>query len=1257
MNKLKKIIAVGATASMVLWSLGAALPVGAVTIADGDLVKTASSSAVYYIQGAYKRVFPHYNVYLSWGYPADFSTVKTVSASELAAYTDANAMPFRDGSLFRGTASSLGGKDKTAVFYVEGAKLRPVISEAVYQALFKDSSWAKVTWVPDDLLSKFNYDMGTNVESSSTHPNGSLVKYSGTSQIYLIEGGKKRAVSSAAFTANRYDSADVLTIDSGETYADGSAVTGVESGLLTPGWSGISAAAALTASLYNSPAGATVPNKATNVPVLRFKLTAGSSAATVTGLTFKRTDLGAAADWDTLYVYEGNDCITPNGRSLSSDDHTVEFAALSISIPANSSKILELRGDLKTAGATANSRHAFQMTEAETSATVSGLPLTGNVMVVGSVNVTTAILSDGVAPVDPSVGAQDAEIANFWIEANGDNDITFSQVVFTFTGTMSRGDITNLNLYLLGETASLASASSIASNDTFTLTLNSPYVITKGQTKNFVLKADLAGEVGRTLKMYVEETYHLAVRDNEYDFGAAITNGFDTGDAAELTLQGGEITMTDNGPLAANIAQNQQDVVLTNVAITADRNVEVRKLFVTLGTDVADGANDSDDISDLRIKDADTGQTLMTPTTAVGTTLADDYLMTGTFNLTANTTRNLAITVDVGVDADDSLDGKYVSADLKIVDRSNDTIATGAEDEEAQMRDSSTGDWILTADIIPIEVTGEHQTIQTPALTMAVASTPVSGLTAIKGASKVDGIGIVFTAGDASAISIRQFSVRVYVNTAATFAAGTEDNSPTGEATTVYLYDDANGNLLASKTLSVTAAAHDYGAATFSGLNVSVPAGENKKLVVKFDVSSSLAAARYVAIGVAEDSVTAYDSASSSVTATDNDADTDGINFYTDADHVPTHYAYLDTGGTLTMAQDSSTPDSDVILAGATDVVMSKIKFTATKEDWTVNKLRVELATTANESSISKVKISYPGGSDIGTLSGGYVKFTGLNWKIEKDTEEILTISVDLAAINQDIATTGRDLKIGLDCSTAADDCEAVGTSSTVKGDANGELSDVDGNSMYLRKSRPTVAMAALPSSSLIDGTKVINKFTVTADAAGAITMKKFSWNINVSDNSGADLSLTSWKLYDTGNPTALAGFWSNGTTTSTAGTVPLTKGASALIVELDDEIEIAAGATKTFELKATVAGSAQYDSVSSSLFNDIADTAVRTGGLADHATQGVQLEDSIPVDFLWSDKARGANHTDSYQTTYDDWTNGYLIKVLPTDTVSLVYP
>jgi len=573
--------------------------------------------------------------------------------------------------------------------------------------------------------------------------------------------------------------------------------------------------------------------------------------------------------------------------------------------------------------------------------------------------------------------------------------------------------------------------------------------------------------------------------------------------------------------------------------------------------------------------------------------------------------------------------------------------------DQSYIKDISTGDYLLTTDIIPEKITGDNQTVQAAALTSTVASTPVTGLTVVKGATDVEGVGVVLTAAEAGAISVRQMAIRAYVNsTSELFPALGEDTSPKGEVIKASLWDGSTK--LSEKNLTNTSGDHDYGAATFDNLSVSVPAGQTKKLVVKFDVDAS-SPARWVAIGVPASGISAYDSEGNSVDATGD------VNLVT-AGTEPNRYVIIAAAGGLTMAKDSSSPDTAIVLAGTSDVVMSKIKFTATSENWIVDKLRVALATVDNEGSVSKIKIAYPGGSAQGDLAGGYVTFTGLNWLIEKDTEEILTISADLAAIDPNVATTGRNLAMGVDCATAGY-CKANGSSTTVLGDEDDKLSDVDGNAMYLRKSKPTVAAADLPSTSLLAGTKTVSKFTISADSKGPITLKKFSWDVNVEDmDNGGELSVSKWKIYESGNPsTAIASYWSNGATTSTDGAVPsLADGADVLMVEFDSEIEIAAGASKTFTLQGVVAGAEQYDSISTSLLNDDNDTAIRTGGLADSALECVLIDEgaaNASVDFLWSDKARGVNHAATMQDTYKDWTNGYLIEVLPTSTSSLIYP
>ncbi|NCO23483.1 hypothetical protein GW896_02375, partial [Candidatus Kuenenbacteria bacterium] len=144
-------------------------------IKDGDLVRTKDDPSLYLIQNGQKRVFPHSNVYLSWGLPENFSTIKVVS--DLSVYPVGDPVPFRDGSLFRGTATSLYGKETSCVFFVSAGQLRPIKSSEVYQVLFKDPKWAKIKWIPDDLLDKFAYPMGETIENAEEHPDGCLVRY------------------------------------------------------------------------------------------------------------------------------------------------------------------------------------------------------------------------------------------------------------------------------------------------------------------------------------------------------------------------------------------------------------------------------------------------------------------------------------------------------------------------------------------------------------------------------------------------------------------------------------------------------------------------------------------------------------------------------------------------------------------------------------------------------------------------------------------------------------------------------------------------------------------------------------------------------------------------------------------------------------------------------------------------------------------------------------------------------------------------
>ncbi|MDD5164320.1 MAG: hypothetical protein PHF10_03385 [Patescibacteria group bacterium] len=1130
MNKLKKAIAIGTTVMTILWSIGIAgiLPVNATTyIADGDLVKAAGSSAVYYIQGATKRVFPHANVYLSWGYAADFSGVKTVSASELSAYTDGNSMPFRDGSLFRGVGTGLQGYAKEAVYYIEDSKLRPVQSEQIYQALFKDALWSKVTWVPDDLLTKFTYPLGTMITTSSTHPNGSILQYTGTTQKYIITDGTKRAISDAAFVANRYLANNVITVSTDEAYADGSTITGVEAGLLTPGWTGVTGVtSALTASLASdNQVSATLPMGSSNVFLLKTKLTAGTTEATITGLTFKRSGVGATADWSGLYLYEGDTRLT-TARTLSTDTQTVEFTALSIAVAANSSKLITLRGDVYcTAGcalhATASDQHVFSLTSMETTATVTGLPVSGNMMTIGSQTIGTATVAVGTTPTDPSVGALNAEIANFKVtNGSNNNDVTVDQVVLTFTGTVARGDLSNFKLYEDGTTSPvLATASSISSNDTLTLTLTTPFTILKGQNRNFALKADIVGRVAETIEFYIDEDSHLVVTDKQYGFGAKATNNFANANTTALTLKGGAITLADNGPVAGNIGKNQQDVVLTKASLTASRAVEVKKLDVTLCADLGTGVtfdNADGEVADLRIKDADTGTTLMSgtvDTTEIGNCTDADaadnpitYTLSDAFLLTAGVARHLSVTVDLAADTANHM----TTAGLKL--RANlDMVLRGTTIETVEIRETATTDYIYESDVVPTSITGENQTVVAASLTPTLASTPVS-TTFVKGAVNVPSMGLILTASEAATVNLRRIKVLVYAEDDSTFGAA-DYLDPKLLITTLGLYEGDSTTPLATSNISYTAAT-DYGTADFTSLNVDILKGTNKKFTFKANLKDTLAdtdTVDYYYIGVLDHEITAY--ADSNPLTITGDINT-GI--------APTVYITVNNGGTLTIAKDAASPADDIVIAGTSNVVMSKFKFTATNEDITVNKLRVDLASSTYARSLVNVKIAYTGGTGTQSFSGSYATFDSMNWLIKKGTSSVLTVSADLNTIDGG-ATSGDPIELGIACATAGN-CSAQGAS-TFGDDANEFIvagvagGNVDGNTMYVRKTRPTVTLAAnsvAAGTFIPDAVTEIGKFTVTSDVAADSEIAKLQWTLSTNGAAWkADLASTDFTVTD----------------------------------------------------------------------------------------------------------------------------------------------
>jgi hypothetical protein len=84
----------------------------------------------------------------------------------------------------------------------------------------------------------------------------------------------------------------------------------------------------------NTAPAATVPQSATNIPLLKFSLNNGSaSAVTVNQIVVHRTGSGATTDFDNVYLYNGATRMS-SGRSINSSTNDATFSSLNLTIPA-----------------------------------------------------------------------------------------------------------------------------------------------------------------------------------------------------------------------------------------------------------------------------------------------------------------------------------------------------------------------------------------------------------------------------------------------------------------------------------------------------------------------------------------------------------------------------------------------------------------------------------------------------------------------------------------------------------------------------------------------------------------------------------------------------------------------------------------------------------------------------------------------------------------------------------------------------------
>lgn len=201
----------------------------ATEIKVGDVFKAANIQQEIYYYGADKKkhVFPNLAIYYTW-YP-NFEKLKVFRNDFVDSISMGGAVGVRPIGYI---ARIISGTTSSYYIILPNKTVQKFQSEKAVSTLYGQTWKSRVI-----AFSKVPYAITPGVITpTSKLPNGSLIKYSGSSSIYYIQNGKKRLfVGNSTFQMNGlYDSMVVSNVPITMTYASGPAIIGQESIFVKP---------------------------------------------------------------------------------------------------------------------------------------------------------------------------------------------------------------------------------------------------------------------------------------------------------------------------------------------------------------------------------------------------------------------------------------------------------------------------------------------------------------------------------------------------------------------------------------------------------------------------------------------------------------------------------------------------------------------------------------------------------------------------------------------------------------------------------------------------------------------------------------------------------------------------------------------------------------------------------------------------------------------------------------------------------------
>ncbi|HAT03342.1 MAG TPA: hypothetical protein DCS29_01005 [Candidatus Magasanikbacteria bacterium] len=1124
----KKLFTFSVVAVTIVWSMGLAALVPAAAYAvdtcpeleAGELFKVPNGSAVYMLTSDLDAMyFPSEEIFKSWN--LSFTNVTQIPNSCFDNYEQANPA----GVNYRPGTYLLKRVESPSIYVVLPGNQRQKVTEpAVLEALYGSNWGTLVRDVPSYYWS--NYVAAATDLTTAVPHDGMVVRKTGETKVYYVKGSTLYEVTglqAAGMTdfggVKGYEVASLggltvaaTTVTLNSIYEDPTQVSNMSS-VVSGGDVTVSLAA-------NTPAAADVLTDSTaneypqgNIGFTSVNFKAGSEAAVVKTVKFTRTGIANDADLGSLYLYEGT---TKLAEYNSFNDKVVTFTNNSglFTVAAGQTKTITLRGDLArgSTSVSGGKKIGFDIVSVDHVAlnggTVSGtFPATGNQMTTVAVADLGHVYVDGYTTFPATVKADEANKELWRMTMHADSqDMEVRYVKLTMVGTIDTDDVTNLRLESNG--VQVGTTMGLSSEKTVVFDLaNSAIKIPAGQSRVVVLRGDMAGGSGRSMKWSIQRISDIVSYDTEYNVTVsvakdALTTAFsliepETGDGTNVSAGTLTVGLASESP-TGNIPDAGTNVEFANFTFeAAGEAVKVDNLSVT-----CNGTGSNEVLANVK---------LLLNGTQVGTTDTSltcnnsqtaDYTFGNTFVVPAGTTvSNLKVVADT------------TGANIASGDNLSVSLVVGTANAQGQTTMTTLATTAETGRTLAVK-SGTVSVAENSSFSDKTATNP----TGTVNAKEAQIASFTITAGSAEAADVTQITLA--------------DNATTGMASNYQnLKIKHDGVQIGSTVSSLNSSASTY---TFTpSTAIRIAAGQQYVVDVYADIKSSAADAgevAYAPIRYAANAITA--------TGVLTNASANSSNSVTD---LQNHY--ISANGNLTVTVDGNTAPALQLVLGSTQQELGTFKLEAdAAEDINVTDLVVSVSTTATQQGTLKNLTLYKDGVAFGPAvnlpigaasTGTYwnATFSGLDLTIPRGKNVLLTVKADVTTFDLG-GTSGGSYYTAMvyNIGSALEPVTSVGKSSgaSITGASLdiGAATDANivANEMMTYRTKLSVAFANdTPSGSATGGTdSIVAKFVVSNSTnVGSYSATLENFNLAIGNTGVSATAARTLDVYKTSVSTA----------------------------------------------------------------------------------------------------------------------------------------